>query len=132
MNGAIDNPYKKYKQSAVDTAPPEKLLVMLYDGAIKFLTLAKKALDMKNYEEANEYNLRVQEILVELNATLDMSYGEIPQRLRKLYDFYQRQMILANLKKDPKLLEPVLRFLRDYRELWEKATLISKMGSANG
>ncbi|MHB1650907.1 MAG: flagellar export chaperone FliS [Desulfitobacteriaceae bacterium] len=87
MSVAIGNSYNKYKQSAVETAPPEKLLLMLYDGAIKFLAQAKKALEKKNYEEANEYNLRVQEILVELKATLDMSYGEIPQRLSRLYDF---------------------------------------------
>ena len=128
MSLAFGNPYDKYKQSAVETATPERLLLMLYEGAIKFLLKAQQALANKNYEEANRYNLRVQDILAELNAALDMSYGEIPRRLSLLYDFYQRQMILANLKKDPELMQPVLRFLQDYKALWEEAARLSRVG----
>lgn len=128
MSVALQNPYERYKHASVETAPPERLLIMLYDGAIKFVLQTRQALEAKNYEEAHRYNLRVQDILAELNHTLDQSFGEIPLRLSRLYDFYQRQMILANLKKDPQLLQPVLTFLQDFRTVWEKAALLSKQG----
>lgn len=128
MSVALQNPYQRYKQSSVETAPPERLLIMLYEGAIKFALKTQQALEAKNYEEANRYNLRVQDILAELNQTLDHSYGEIPLRLSRLYDFYHRQMILANMKKDPQMVQPVLTFLQDYRTLWEEAALLSKRG----
>lgn len=132
MSIALGNPYENYKKSVVNTTPPDKLLIMLYDGAIKFLLQTQKALEKKDFEKANNYNLRVQEIISELNNTLDMDFGEIPRRLKLLYDFYQRQLIEANLRKDPKLLLPVLKFLQDYRSIWEEAARLSKKGKANG
>ena len=128
MSVALQNSYQRYKQASVETAPPERLLIMLYEGAIKFSFQTQKALEEKKYEEANRNNLRVQDILVELNQTLDHSYGEIPLRLSRLYDFYHRQMILANMKKDPELVQPVLTFLQNFRTMWEEAALLSKKG----
>lgn len=124
----VGNPYEKYKQSAVETAPPEKLLLMLYDGAIKFLIQARQALESKDFEAGNRLNLQVQDILAELIASLDFSYGEIPRKLSLLYDFYQRQLILANLKKDPKLIDPVLNFFQEYKVLWEEVSRLGKAG----
>lgn len=131
MSVLMSNPYHKYKQSAVETAPPDKLLLMLYDGAIKFLLQAQQSMEKRDYEASHRLNLRVQEIILELNTTLDMSYGEIPQRLRSLYNFYYQQLILANIKKDPKMMEPVLSFLQEYRILWEEAMRLSKSGVIN-
>lgn len=108
-------------QTQINEAAPLELIVMLYDGAIRFVEQAQKAMRGQNFEEAGRFNQRAQDILAELNSTLDLSYGEIAQRLSLLYEFYQRQLILANLKKDPELLNPVLNFLQEYRVLWAEA-----------
>ena len=106
----------------IQTAPRQKLILMLYDGAIEFLQQAQEAIKERDYAEAARHSQRVQDIISELNSSLDFSYGEIPRRLSLLYDFYQRQLILANLRKDPELINTVLRFMQDYRQLWAEAS----------
>src|SRR6185312_1657937 len=76
-----------YKESAVLTAPPERLVVMLYDGIQRFLFQATVAMREGNIEQSNNRLQRAEAIIDELNATLDMSQGEVSERLRALYNF---------------------------------------------
>ncbi|MFZ5945229.1 MAG: flagellar export chaperone FliS, partial [Bacillota bacterium] len=66
------NPYAQYKQQSVNTATPEKLLLMLLDGAVKFSGQARRALEEKDVEKANYYLIRCQDIVLELMGSLNM------------------------------------------------------------
>ena len=68
------NAYQQYQYNSIMSAPPERLLIMLFEGALKFVRLAKKDIEEKNMDGAN-YNLtRAQDIIAELDQSLDMSY----------------------------------------------------------
>lgn len=116
------NSYSQYQQTQIDTASPERLLLMLYDGAIRFANVAKKALEDKDFSAANTHCLKVQNILNELMVTLDMKVGgELAQNLFDLYDFMTRQTVQANVSKNPEQLTGVLDILKELREAWMQA-----------
>lgn len=116
------NAYQQYQYNSIMSASPERLLLMLIDGAIKFVNLAKKDLEEKNIEGVN-YNLgRAQDIVMELSQSLDMGFG-ISSELEKLYDFLYNQMVEANIKKDAAALEPVELMLKDLKGTWEEVYL---------
>ncbi len=130
QNTLPNSPYSTYKQSSVETATPDKLLLMLFNGGIKFLHQGQRALAEKDLAGANEYLGKVQDILTELMTTLDMEQGgEIAANLYQLYDFYRRQTILANTKKDPALLDAVLEFFQTFKEIWAEAANKVRMGA---
>lgn len=122
---AVRNPYIK---NSVETASPSKLLLMLYDGAIKFTKLSIQAMEEKNIQDAHNYNVRVQDIFEELMATLDFSYP-ISKQLYSLYEYMNHRLVEGNLRKDPAPLKEVLDFLTEYRAVWAEA---AKREKANG
>ena len=69
---AMNNPYQSYKQNSVSTAPPGELTLMLYNGCLKFITLAKKAINDGNMEAKNTNLIKAQNIINELIVTLNM------------------------------------------------------------
>lgn len=115
------NPYSAYRQTSVATATPEKLLLMLYDGAIRFLRQARLAMEQQDLESTNKWLGKLQDIFVELNTSLDLDQGEIALNLRKLYEFYQNEVIIANVEKNVDRLQPVEEFLKLFREMWAEA-----------
>ena len=115
------NPYSAYRQTSVATATPEKLLLMLYDGAIRFLRQARLAMEQQDLEATNKWLGKLQDIFVELNTSLDLDQGEIALNLRKLYEFYQNEVIMANVEKNVDRLQPVEEFLKLFREMWAEA-----------
>ncbi|ADL11807.1 flagellar export chaperone FliS [Acetohalobium arabaticum] len=127
-----NNPYQKYKNTQVETASQEKLLLMLYDGAIKFLKQAIKGVEENDYEAANNYLVRTQDIIHELMATLDMEKGgEIARNLESLYDYMNRRLIEANVNKDIEPMEEVRDMLAELRETWQEAIKKVKQNKAD-
>lgn len=130
QQGIYGSPQTAYKQTAVETASPEKLLLMLYAGTIKFLHQAEIALDEKRYEDAHNHLTRVGDIIMELNLTLNLEQGgEIAANLRELYNFYYGEVVKANSKKDSSYLKPVLQFFEDYRAMWIETAKLARMGA---
>lgn len=116
------NPYAQYQQAQIETAPPEQLLLMLYDGAIRFSNVAKKAIEDKDFQVANTHCMKVQNILTELIVTLDMEVGgELAQNLFDLYDYMNRLSMQANLQKDPGPIDEILTHLKELRMAWAQA-----------
>jgi flagellar secretion chaperone FliS len=112
-----------YKENAVGTQNKGRLIVMLYDGAIKFLNLAIKALEEKNYSEKGRYIAKAQDIINELNAVLDMDAGgEVATNLRQLYCFMVRRLSEANIKKDPRLIQDVIDLMEELNQGWKAIT----------
>ncbi len=109
----------RYKQNSVFTATPEELTLMLYDGAIKFMNIAKYSMENKEIEKAHTSLLRAQDIVMELNYSLDMSY-EISKGFRSLYDFVLSRLVDANIHKSSKSIDEALGVVADMRETWKE------------
>lgn len=121
------NPYlKQYQQTQVQTASPEKLLIMLYDGAIQFLNKAKIALSENNIEAVHNNIIGAQRIISEFMNTLDMEVGgDMAKNLYNLYEYLHHRLVQANLKKDSDMVEEVLVYLKDLKQTWEEAIKIA-------
>ena len=130
MRAAI-NPYQEYRSNQVDTADPKQLIIMLYDGAIKFLESASESIsDFRQYENVNRNILKSQDIITELMLALDMEKGEeIAQNLFNLYAFMKSQLLDANVKKEKKPIDMVLKLLKELREAWHKVEATPKKSS---
>lgn len=125
--------YDYYKKASIETVSSEKLLIMLYDGAIRFLGNAQKAIDDKNIEHAHNQIVKTEDIIIELMSTLDMQY-EISTSLYSLYEYMYRRLVDANITKDKQLIEEVKSFLSQLRDTWVEAIDIVKgenRGAAN-
>lgn len=119
---AITNPYEQYKTTQISTATPGQLVVMLYDGAIKFCKMAKLGIEQKNIETANNNLIKVQNIIQELKLSLDMKAGgDLSETLDALYEYMLRRLIEANMKKDVKIIGEVQRNLEELRDAWVEA-----------
>lgn len=130
LQGQYANSQAAYKQAAVETASPEKLLIMLYTAVIKFLKQAETALQENNQQEAHNSLTKVQDIISELNITLNMEQGgDIAVNLRELYTFYHNEVVQANLKKDGTKLIPVIEFFESFRDMWIETAKIARMGA---
>jgi len=112
-----------YQQVAIGTQSKGRLIVMLYDGAIKFLKLAVKELEAQNYAAKGQYINRAQDVINELNAVLNMEAGgEIAQNLRKLYLFMNGRLSQANAKRDPQMIQEVITLLEELNQSWKAIT----------
>jgi flagellar secretion chaperone FliS len=107
-----------YRQSAVLSASPERLVVMLYDGARRFLNQAAVAMGERNIELAHNKLRRAEDILLHLRETLDIEQGEVALRLRTIYLFCQGHLRQARLDQDPQKIEQVSALLTQLREAW--------------
>jgi flagellar protein FliS len=111
-------PTSAYKESAVLTAPPEQLVLMLYDGIHRFLFQATVAMRDSNPVLANTKLQRAEAIIDELIATLDHSAGEISDRLNAIYLYSRRALGEARIEKSPEKIEHVQGLIRELRDAW--------------
>lgn len=125
---AIPNPYQQYQKQQVSTAPQEKLLLMLFDGAIRFCRLAGKALQDKQENKAHINLVKAQNIIEELISSLNFDY-EISHGLFSLYDYLHRRLVEANIKKDIKIIDEIVPFLYEFRETWATAAGLARKGT---
>lgn len=107
-----------YRESAVLSAPPEMLVVMLYDGARRFLFQASVAMQNEQIELSHRKLRRAEDIIQHLRDTLDMEQGEIAQRLEAIYLFCLRHLQRARFDRDVTKLEQVSGLLGELREAW--------------
>jgi flagellar secretion chaperone FliS len=116
------NAYNTYRSTQTQTADPGELVVMLYKGAARFLASAVDAIGAKDLQTASNSFLRAQEIITELNDTLDLTRGgELAQNLARIYEYMNFRLVDANLRKDAEPAREVERLLRDLLPAWEQA-----------
>lgn len=109
-----------YQDSTVTTQSKGRLIVLLYDGAIKFMKLAIKELEENNYEAKGRYINKALDIINELNAILDMNAGgEVASNLRKLYGFMTKHLTEANIKRDPQMIRDVIKLMEELNQSWK-------------
>lgn len=116
-------PWNSYRQVAMQTAAPGQLVLMLFEGAIRFLDRAEAGFGMDDPAEANQTihnNIhRAQAILHELNMALDIqSGGHLAETLRALYEYMDRRLLESNLRKQPEGISETRRHLSKLCEAW--------------
>ena len=114
---------KSYQAVAVTTASPGNLVLMLFDGALRFLSTALHGFQneevAKRNEEINNNLIKAQRILRELQCSLDMKAGgEFSTRMYALYDFMIEELRKANMTKEPAPIQTVERLLGEIRDAW--------------
>jgi flagellar secretion chaperone FliS len=107
-----------YQQQAILTATPGRLVVMLYDGALRFLFQSATAMRQGLLALADEKLRRAEAIVDELLVTLDMSQGDIAERLQAIYVFCNRLMREARTEHDAGKLDTTRELLAELREAW--------------
>ena len=120
-----NNPYAKIKENSINTATPEELTLMLYNGAIKFANQAIIAIEKKDYMQANTFIQKTKDIIREFQITLDMKY-EISEELNTAYEYMHKRLTEANMKKDIEILNENLEYLRLFRDTWKEAMKIAR------
>lgn len=115
----VSNPYQTYLKNEIEGATKGKLILLLYDGAIKFLKLANRYIELKDIPNAHKHIIKAENIIYELMSTLNMDAGEIAENLLKLYDFMVWQLIEANMEKDSNKINSVIKLLTNLREGWK-------------
>jgi flagellar protein FliS len=119
MNAYAAAPTSAYKESAVLTAPPERLVLMLYDGIHRFLFQAGVAMRDGNRALSNNKLQRAEAIIDELIATLDHDQGgEIADRLNAIYLYSRRTLSEARIEKSPEKIEHVQGLIKEIRDSW--------------
>ena len=109
-----------YKTQQIMTASPEELTLMLYNGALRFVSESVRAIENNDLEQANQKNLRAQDIIHEFMITLDTQY-EIAHSFMPLYEYMEHLLIQANVKKDTVPLLEVKAMLSELRDSWAEA-----------
>jgi flagellar protein FliS len=116
---AVNKAHAAYQANNIASSKPEELTLMLYNGLVRFITQAKKALEEKNLEESHKNLVRAQDIIVEFQSTLNMDI-EISKNLYLLYDYMYSRLVEANLKKAPAIAGEVLNMAIQLRDTWEQ------------
>lgn len=122
---AVNNPYNSYQQNSVTTASPGELTLMLYNGCLKFINLAKNGIENKDFESKNTNILKAQKIIKELMVTLNMDL-EVSQNMMSLYEYINHRLIEANIKNDVAILREVELFVIEFRDTWKQVIQLNR------
>jgi len=120
------NPYnkyiKQYQASNITTATPEKLMIMMFDGALQFLQKARTAIEEKNLQERFQNIDGARKIIRELMRTIDLENGnDVSKALFKLYNRMSMKLIKANVQKNVQYIDEVVEDITNIRWGFQKA-----------
>ena len=111
---------KAYKNQQIMTSSPEQLTLLLYNGALRFLTESIIAMEQGDMKKSYNANIRVQDIVREFIRTLDMNY-ELSKSWAQLYEYTQHCLIEGNIKRDVEQLQQAKSVLQELRDAWIEA-----------
>ncbi len=115
------NQYEAYKSTEISTANQGKLIVMLYDGALRFLKIARDNMSHTTYDVVNSNILKAQDIITELMLSLNMEAGgEVAQSLFNVYAYMKKRLLEANMDKDAAIVDEVMKHLGELKTAWEE------------
>lgn len=119
--------YNQYQNVQITTSTPEKILIMLYDGAIKFTRMAIDRLSKGDIAGKGMYISKAHAIISELMFSLNHEVGgDITKQLERLYTFLGDEFIAANIKNDVKHLDNALKIMSNMRDTWLEAVELAK------
>lgn len=125
--------HNAYKQNSVTTASPGELTLMLYNGCLKFLTKAKRAIEEKDIQGKNTNLLKAQAIISELMSTLNLDI-EVAKNMLALYEYMNHRLVEANIQNNVSYIEEVEGLVMEFRDTWKEVIRISRQqqfGSGN-
>jgi flagellar protein FliS len=129
----LPNPYQQYRATKVQTAGSVDLVVMLYQGAVRFIRMGIEAMEREDAKGAHASLVRAQDIIVELLGSLNREDGgQIASQLSGVYDYCFRRLVLSNVKKDPAPAREVLGIVRDLGTAWQQIALQERQNHAAG
>lgn len=123
-------PFNRYLEVQVATASPEKLVLMCFDGIVRYLNRAVEALEHGDLESGHTSIVRAEAIVVELMGSLKMEMGDIPRNLARIYDFIHQRLVEANIRKDKEKVEEALRVAMELREAWQELCRVAQRPAA--
>ena len=126
---ALPNAYAQYNNSKVLTASPAELVLMLYEGAIKFANIAILAIEQNDVQKAHTNIIKTERIIDHFRATLDMKYP-VAQDFDRVYEYLQRRLLEAHVKKDKEIMEEVCGHIRSMRDTWKEVMRINRTKDA--
>ena len=119
-----------YKKASVNTLDQNKLIIMLYDGAIKNASFAVEHMKSEEIEKVHDCLIKTKNIVTELMATLNMDQGgDIAKNLQSLYNYMFSQLIEANMEKKPEPVIVVIDLLKELRAAWVQINSKKKPGA---
>jgi flagellar protein FliS len=121
-NGYGQSSFQRYRAVKIQTASPAQIMIMLYDGAIRFALIANKKIEEKDYAGKGTYLGKVQAILSELMSSLDFFVApELCERLEQLYLYMMERLTKANLDLTTEPVDEVVELLKTLRDGWSEA-----------
>ncbi|MBI9108474.1 MAG: flagellar export chaperone FliS [Spirochaetales bacterium] len=127
------NPLNAYRETNIKTASQGKLIIMLYEEAVRQMEVGVHGLESETpkLDRINNSIIKAQDIITELMVSLDFEKGgEIANNLYSLYVFFNRQLMQANVQKDAEMIKPVCDMMKDLKETWAQVFLKAGMGSS--
>ena len=122
---SYQRPWNSYRQISAHTASPGQLVLMLYDGALRFLEKSLIGFDLDDPIEFNQTInnnlLRAQSIISELSGTLNLEQGgQLAHTLRRLYSYMDERLMESNLRQTPEGIHDTIRRLTILRDAWQE------------
>lgn len=116
------NAMNAYMQNSINTASREKLLLMLYEGLVRFIRQGIAGIDEKDTNKANTNFKKAQNIIAEFMVSLNVKAGgDMAKNLNLLYDYMKRRLVEANINKDKTIAEEILGYAEELKSAFEEA-----------
>lgn len=125
------NAAEAYRQQRILNAPPEHLTLMLFNGCLKFIDDGRAALEVRDYETANNMLQRAQRIISEFRLTLNFEY-EISQHLLTLYNYIYDRLVEGNIKSDMAQIDEAKGIIVELRDAWYQAMKTARVEKGEG
>ena len=119
--GAQQRAYGQYQRSQVETSSPGQLVILLYQGCLRFTQRGRLALEAQDFEASRTNLMRAQDIVAELMGGLNLEVGEIAGNLLRLYEYMYQRLVIANVKREPAAALEVEEMVRSLLPAWEEA-----------
>ena len=118
-----------YRRTEAQSRSPVELVLMLYDGAIRFVGEARSAVDRRDIAARGEAISRALAVVSELQNTLDVSTGgDIARQLDRLYSYINTRLLDVSLKRDAAALDEVQKLLTTLRDGWSQVATTAGAG----
>lgn len=121
----INNAYSAYKKQSITTMTPMEIVVKLYSETERQLNRAIYFIEQKDFENANHALVKSQDIVNALRSVLDM---DIPmsKNLDSLYDYFNREILAANMKKDTEIIKTILPMIGELKDAFTQVAAMPK------
>lgn len=121
----MNNAYSAYKKQSITTMTPMEIVVKLYSETERQLNRSIYFIEQKDFEDANKSLTKAQDIVNALRSVLDLDIP-ISKNLDSLYEYFGREIVIANMKKDKTIIETILPMITELREAFGEISTMPK------